>query len=1253
MPQLKIYIGTAGAETARNATMIDYDKNDAPKNLAKWSARLASASESVTKGDSVLIKRQISGGNETTVFAGILEVDNPTFSGGGAYREVSGRHIAVKLWRKWAERHDIQDGFWSGAYPNKVIEFMLRPTKSDLPQLDVIDNKNEGWGMDPTPLGGTAWDITAINDAGETYDPQPLADRGTDNFWVSDNSGGTPTQDGVGIKIDFGSAKTISGIVIVGGGGNTTQDQAYLRSYGITYSTNDIDYTNFCPEKAHNVASTIVESATPVSVRYIKIVGVTDYGEIEVAIRRLYIYESDGAIDGISVGTITESMPLNATLLASDADATDTTIDVYDGWKFYYEAATTGSDTLILQDSAGTEAGIRVTGIAYDTPSAGIDRLTLASAIVNSYTVARGAVALNLDSDETTNTKPSRRLDIIDRMVKLCNYDSLTDSINDKEFIWEITDAGVVNTGYVYNVAGTITQVGVGTDRSASIAFQTGVNIISSNKKDDDRNKVDRIKVIGQGYDSTSESWIISDWVGSGEYEYVHEDKGITSKVEATALAHSLQAKFNTDLITITVEANDTYDHDSTPWDINDTITITDTIISISAKYQIKSVSRNYTSKGEKVTIVANFRAVNTADYMIAVADNTVHSQPNAVTTQNATNFTYTGGVQDYLFFIEAEQLVLDSDATIVYDSGASNTRYVHMAQAESGNILRGPKIELLPGTYQMYAKMRVSAVSPSAILVKMGGWSDSKSGNWLGSRTFTTGKWLNADEWQIMTATFKVKIGSEKDVEFKISSFITGIADLDIDYIGIKIVDVLDMPVGPPDQVLNTAVTNKFAGLTITWDDVVYSDAYSETLPALDLAHYKVYRKAGGAPSQVSGDYLGTSNSTSFTDIPPDYSVYHYGIAAVDWVGNEGTMSATASGTKTTAGNSDVDEITEDWVNIELQTWQSNFSVVKDAAYNAVKWGILGNEGVGNGTVTFQDDSTKGLSAGSVSGMTAGLTYWVYWTAGGSTYTVSISSDIADATGSGIGVLALVVVDDNTDQGDPSIVMFNSYAPTISAGIIVANSIFATHIKAGEIKADKLDSTLVLSTTIATAASPDPRIEMKSGGIIAYTDATTKTFELETSSGQVKVYGSNGAFQIWKGDASAKLGELRGASSTLSIQGSDGTIIAITTEDGASLTLNDDAAGDAVLAAGSSGIIQLKSDLTPGGTNAKLGTSGAPFLEANVTTVNVSTLDASTKVKGNHYSSDDSQGLTNTYDPAALATMVFKDGLLTGVTYI
>jgi len=121
---------------------------------------------------------------------------------------------------------------------------------------------------------------------------------------------------------------------------------------------------------------------------------------------------------------------------------------------------------------------------------------------------------------------------------------------------------------------------------------------------------------------------------------------------------------------------------------------------------------------------------------------------------------------------------------------------------------------------------------------------------------------------------------------------------------------------------------------------------------------------------------------------------------------------------------------------------------------------------GLADGFIKFADGSSKSILrdtdgtklTSSVEGV-----HYVYWEDGVSD--LQWSTDYSDAVGEGKGLIAII---DRKTSEPSSILPFNTYKPTISAGVIAAKSILAEHIRANQITADHIVTGAIHSDHIA-----------------------------------------------------------------------------------------------------------------------------------------------------------------------------------------
>ena len=160
---------------------------------------------------------------------------------------------------------------------------------------------------------------------------------------------------------------------------------------------------------------------------------------------------------------------------------------------------------------------------------------------------------------------------------------------------------------------------------------------------------------------------------------------------------------------------------------------------------------------------------------------------------------------------------------------------------------------------------------------------------------------------------------------------------------------------------------------------------------------------------------------------------------------------------------------------------WTSNLAVKpRNNLYNQVMWDN-GSSG-GASTLTFGNDDVVTISAGNSASLADNSTNYIYLdgTSAGLTGTlpVSFTTTHSTATGDSKVLLGLVVVGADATQKSPTILPFNSKAPTINATVIAADAIIATHVQAGTLGVDKLTSAAqgsITEKTISSVASVPP----------------------------------------------------------------------------------------------------------------------------------------------------------------------------------
>jgi len=255
----------------------------------------------IQDGDAVNIKR-----DGVTYFSGIVEERDPEITKKGEYLRVAGRHVKVYGWRKWTERREYakEGGFFKDFYPHQAIKFILRRPKSDSP---TVGFHRLGWGIynETMSVSESGMGTDAETALGITiYHINYIINRLASSGWRSDTN---PTS-GDYIKIDLGSTKTICAVRV--DNRNSARSSDIMTALSITTSTNDSDYFER-DSIASNTALNLYFSFAPVSARYIKI-AVDSNQANKWFIGEVFVYETEGAISGIGLGTIsTAHAPLD------------------------------------------------------------------------------------------------------------------------------------------------------------------------------------------------------------------------------------------------------------------------------------------------------------------------------------------------------------------------------------------------------------------------------------------------------------------------------------------------------------------------------------------------------------------------------------------------------------------------------------------------------------------------------------------------------------------------------------------------------------------------------------------------------------------------------------------------------------------------------------------------------------------------------------------------------------------------------
>ena len=312
-----------------------------------------------------------------------------------------------------------------------------------------------------------------------------------------------------------------------------------------------------------------------------------------------------------------------------------------------------------------------------------------------------------------------------------------------------------------------------------------------------------------------------------------------------------------------------------------------------------------------------------------------------------------------------------------------------------------------------------------------------------------------------------------------------------------------------------------------------------------LDLRHYAIYRGTSSNPTTR----IAYSNTTTFIDCDVTVgTTYYYRIKAIDYSGNASGYSSNASAAATYTMADDLARA--------MQPYTANIRFYPTPSYptSRVSWD--------SGSIAFADGTTpQAINAGNsytcidgVSSLSAGTVYYLYFTLGSATLT--LTPFYSDCVSNTRGLLCTVAV--ASDKSSMGIFPCNSKLPLINADMIAANAIVANHIRAGAITASKILSVGAEETYGArikmtkstfrvynSSSSNDDNyypIEINDSGFNVYTPGTypqTSVFEI-TPSGTIKVK-ANDVLQIWYGGS--QVGHIYAASTGVGLYGEAGKV--------------------------------------------------------------------------------------------------------------
>jgi fibronectin type 3 domain-containing protein len=243
---------------------------------------------------------------------------------------------------------------------------------------------------------------------------------------------------------------------------------------------------------------------------------------------------------------------------------------------------------------------------------------------------------------------------------------------------------------------------------------------------------------------------------------------------------------------------------------------------------------------------------------------------------------------------------------------------------------------------------------------------------------------------------------------------------------------DEKDTTPGPPATPTGLTATPRELAILLTWSPNTEND----------MSYYKIYRST----SPGAETFYASSNTTYFLDYQVSLSVtYYYKIRAVDQAGNESPLSAEVYASPLPIKTLDL--------NIEIKPWVSNLKIWESSSTRG-KFYWAAQDGSSDATITFADGTTRTVTKNLTGTTFSNGVWYFYWIS--SDTSLHYSQTYSDAVGEGKGLVA--IADVSTSVGPSSILMFDSYKPTIGSGVIQANSIIGNMVQAGTITADKLN---------------------------------------------------------------------------------------------------------------------------------------------------------------------------------------------------
>jgi hypothetical protein len=243
------------------------------------------------------------------------------------------------------------------------------------------------------------------------------------------------------------------------------------------------------------------------------------------------------------------------------------------------------------------------------------------------------------------------------------------------------------------------------------------------------------------------------------------------------------------------------------------------------------------------------------------------------------------------------------------------------------------------------------------------------------------------------------------------------------------------------PNAPTGLTATGIFGGIRLTWT----------ASTSADVKGYKIYRNTTNNPDTAS--VIGTVDALSFIDAVAVGATRYYWVSAIDYENLESAKSTGASATSQKVTGSDVtlDTLVASLFKKSLQPYNSNLTFVPYASdpTHAVSWGA--------GIITFADGTSQNINGDHSGLLTAGVRYYIYFTVGSGTLTVT--STYSDCWGDNKGLLCEVYRSTIESDAEIGIQPYASKGINLIADFLAVKALSAIVANLGTITAGLLQS--------------------------------------------------------------------------------------------------------------------------------------------------------------------------------------------------